>query len=186
MAISSLPHLDHTEPVDNMGGLQVTAYYALVSEFDTDGINTPLGFTDATGLSNLSTISAEHTFLAGKGWKRCYVTEDTAGVECTQQGELDGKSWLNKFTGFHPGNSAQIMGLVRYLNNAGAIFIGVDAEGLQRQVGSKQWPGHLVDGSVTTTTTAAGRKGCTFSIQCSSPYPAPIYPFDLDLESSSS
>jgi hypothetical protein len=101
------------------------------------------------------------------------------------QGELDGKSWITKIKLFFPGGRAQVTGFLRYIQNAGMYFIGVDAEGYKRMVGSEHYPAKMLASTITTTETAAGRKGATIEAQCSSPYPAPIVTASLELENSS-
>lgn len=182
-AISTLPNVLWGDGDDNMGGLRTIAYYALHSEVAT--FTAPAGRTAATNLNDLSTISTAPTFNSGKGWKRFYVTEDTSMVESTIQGEKDGKSWVNKFKGFHPGAKEKLLGLFRYVINAGTLWVGDDAEGTKRLVGSEYYPAKLDTASITTTETAAGRKGTTFEFVASSPYPAPIVKFTISEESAS-
>lgn len=183
MAITSLPHRDHNEGEDNMGGIQQTAYYATRPEFDT--MYLPYSLSEASSMAQLGTIKAKHVFKAGKGWKRLYNTEDTGGVESKQQGETDGKSFVNTMTGFFPGIKAADAGWFRYMNNTGVVGVGLDAEGFAKQVGNQQYPGHLQDLNVTTTSTGAGRKGSAYAIVAQSPYPAPFYPYDIDEEADS-
>lgn len=184
-AISTLPNIAWGDGSDNMGGLRTIAYYALHSEFAAGGHPAPAARDAATNLNDLSTITTAPTFTAGKGWKRFYITEDTGMVDSTLQGEKDGRSWLNTFKGLHPGNQEQLLGLFRYIVNAGMYWLGDDAEGSKRLVGSEFYPAKLDTASITTTETAAGRKGTTFEFKCSSPYPAPIVKFELDEESGS-
>lgn len=168
---------------DNMGGLRTKAYYCLHSEIET--FSAPMSRDDATNFQDLINM-VDHTFVAGKGWKEIYTTEDTGMVETTMQGELDGKSFLNKIKIHFPGARAQLMGFIRYCGNAGMMFCGVDAEGLKRVVGSEHWPAKFLTATITTTETAAGRKGSTIEAQASSPFPAPIITGDLEIEDDSS
>lgn len=184
--IASLPHLLADEPSDNMGGVATTFYWALVKEFETDGIKTPHDYDTADSLADLATIREAHVFKTGKGFKQLYITEDTGYVTCTPQGELKGKSYMNKAGGFHPSNRAAVLGAARYLNNTGVIGIGIDAQGLQRQVGSKLYPGNMTASDVDTGVGPAGRRGYKVEISASANYPAPIYPFSLSEEASDS
>lgn len=167
---------------DNMGGIRTMAYYCLHSEIQRGGHAAPVARVSATTLEELGTIAADHTFKSGKGWKRLYNTEDSGMVESTMQGEKDGKSWINKAKFFHPGNKSKVLGWMRWIQNAGTYWIGVDAEGSQRMVGSEHYPAKLDTSTITTTETAAGRKGCTFEVTCSSPFPAPIVTATIDIE----
>lgn len=169
---------------DNMGGLRTKVYWCMHSEVDTHAA--PMARADATNYADLSTITTDHTFNVGKAWKSFYTTEDTGMVESVMQGELDGKSWLNKIKLHFPGGQTDILGFLRWIQNAGTYWIGVDAEGRKRMVGSEHWPAKLVASTITTTETAAGRKGATIEAQCSSPWPAPIVTASIDLEDDSS
>jgi hypothetical protein len=169
---------------DNMGGLRTEAYYCFHSEVLTH--TAPVARSAATTLNQLSIATADHTFREGKGWKKIYTTEDTGMVESTVQGEKDGKSFMNKIKLHFPGSGARINGLIRYGVNAGWYAIGADAEGLKRLVGTQYWPAKLDTATLTTTETAAGRKGVTFELVCSSPYPAPIVAASLQIESDAS
>lgn len=165
---------------DNMGGLRTIAYWCYHNEVQVH--SEPASRDAATTYEELVTISSDHTFFSGKGWKKFYVTEDTGMVESTFQGEKDGKSFINKMKLFHPKAGAKAMGFIRFGINHGFYGIGVDAEGLKRMVGTKHYPAKMDTGSITTTETAAGRKGITFDIVHSSPYPAPIVSAALSIE----
>jgi hypothetical protein len=169
---------------DNMGGLRTEAYYCFHSEVETHAA--PTARSAATTLQQLSICATDHTFHTGKGWKKIYTTEDTGMVESAVQGEKDGKSFMNKIKLHFPGSGARIQGLIRYGVNAGWYAIGADAEGLKRLVGTQYWPAKLDTATLTTTETAAGRKGVTFELVCSSPYPAPIVAAELQIESDAS
>lgn len=174
--ITVLPDVLWSDGQDNMGSLQTTIYYAKVTDFVAGtGLKPPYTQAAATTMTQLGSINGTHVFKSGKNWKRLYATEDTGMVESKQQGELDGKSFKNKISMFYPGARADALGWSRYMNNTGGIYLGLDAEGLMRQVGSAQWPAHLTVADSSTTATAAGRKGTTFEASCSAPYPAPIY-----------
>lgn len=184
--IASLPHLLVDEPADNIGGVTTTLYWALVKEFELGGIKTPHNYDTADSLADLATIREAHAFKSGKGFKRLYVTEDTGYVTCTPQGELKGKSYMNKIGGFHPSNRAAILGAARYLNNSGVIMIGKDGQGLYRQVGSEDYPGNMTASDVDTGVGPTGRRGYKVETSASANYPAPIYPFSLENEASDS
>lgn len=179
----NLPNLAWGDGDDNMGGLRTKAYYCLHTEIAT--FAAPVERADAVNLAQL-VQSVDHTFVSGKGWKEIYTTEDTGMVESTMQGELDGKSWINKIKVHFPGGKAQISGFLRWVQNAGLHFVGVDAEGAKRRVGSEHWPAKLIASTITTTETAAGRKGATIEAQASSPFPAVFVTGDLELEDDSS
>ncbi len=183
LSVMSLANLVWGDGDDNMGGLRTKAYWCMHSEVEVHAA--PVARDAATTFTELSTITSDHTFVSGKGWKSIYTTEDTGMVESTLQGELDGKSWINKIKLFFPGGKQQIIGFLRWTHNAGLYFIGVDAEGAKRMVGSEHWPAKALAHTITTTETSAGRKGATMEFQASSPWPAPIVTVSIDLEDDS-
>ncbi len=184
MPITNIPDVLWGDGSDNMGGIQTELAWARVTDFTEAGIPTPTTLSSATTLDQLASISTLPTFNSGKGWKRMYCTEDAGMVECMQQGELDGKSFLNKIKLTHPGGTAKLLGFARLTNNAGMVWVAKDAEGLKRMVGSRQYPAKVVANNHTTTETAAGRKALTYEVQCSSPFPAPVVTFNLEHENS--
>jgi hypothetical protein len=184
--VSSIGDVAWGDGDDNMGGIRTQAYFCLHSDVRSDGHQAPATRAAATSLSMLSTISLDLGFKTGKGWKKCYTTEDKAFVESVMQGERDGKSWLTKIQLHFPGNGARIVGLMRLIQNAGCYVLGYDAEGKGRLVGSEHYPAKMDASTITTTETAAGLKGVTFSLMASSPYPAPICTFEPELEESES
>lgn len=183
LSVMTLANLVWGDGDDNMGGLRTKAYWCMHSEVEVHAA--PVARADATNYAQLATVASDHTFVSGKGWKSIYTTEDTGMVESTLQGELDGKSWVNKIKLFFPGGKQQIAGFLRWTHNAGLYFIGVDAEGSKRMVGSEHWPAKALAHTISTTETAAGRKGATMEFQASSPWPAPIVTVSIDLEDDS-
>lgn len=171
----NLPNILWGDGDDNMGGIRTIAYYCLHSEVARGGHAAPIARASATTLADLATLATDHTFKAGKGWKRFYCTEDAGMIDNGMQGEKDGRSWLNKIKLTHPGAKAEAIGFLRWIQNAGTYWIVQDAEGQNRMLGSEFYPAKVDTASITTTETAAGRKAITFEVACSSPYPSPIF-----------
>lgn len=167
---------------DNMGGIRTIAYYCLHSEVARGGHAAPVAREDATTLAQLGSIAADHTFKSGKGWKRFYTTEDAGMVDSTMQGEKDGRSWVNKIKLTHPGTKEDVIGFMRFVQNAGTYWIAQDAEGRLRMVGSEFYPAKVETANLSTGETAAARKATVFEVTCSSPFPAPVCSFEPDIE----
>ena len=167
---------------DNMGGLATLHAWAPVSHFDAIGEIK----ADPTTFAEGGEIETAHTFKAGKGWLKLYSTEDTSGLMDESVGERDGKSFKNKVTVFHPGTKSAVLGLIRYLNNTGVIFLAQESEGAFRQVGSRRFPAKIDSSTVDTATTTDGRKGCTFEISAANHLPSPVYPFTVEYLSEAS
>ena len=106
MAITNIPHILWGDGDDNMGGIRTIVYWALHSDFTAHPTPDAPTRPDAINVADLVTISNAPTFKSGKGWKKLYTTEDSSGFTSGQQGEKDGKSFMNSVKLFHPGANA--------------------------------------------------------------------------------
>jgi len=181
VVVTNFTSILHTEGSPNMGGLQSRALYCLHQEVDVHAAPTP--YADATTVASLATVTTDHTFLSGKGWKHFYSTEDASFQENTAQGEIDGMSFHQKLTLYHPLMGATFMGWLSAMINRGVYFVAKDIEGLKRMVGSKGRPGRIKVVTGTTGGVAADRKGSAFEVHSDSNYPAPIVTAALVIES---
>ena len=175
-------HVEWDEGQDNMGSIQTTVFYAALSDFESLKPINP----NPTNFSEAVQISAKHVFKAGKGFKRLYSTEEKGMLEDESVGETDSKSFRNKLKIFHPGTKIQALGFARWANNTGLILLAKEADGQIRQIGSEGFPARIETNNITTGETAEGPKGMTMEASCPSPTPAPIYPFAIEEEGSSS
>lgn len=182
MAVTNLGNILWGDGDDNMGGIRTIAYYCLHSEVARGGHAAPVARASATTLAQLGSISADHTFKSGKGWKRMYTTEDAGMLDSTMQGEKDGRSWVNKIKITHPGTKEDVIGFMRLVQNAGTYWLAQDAEGRLRMVGSEFYPAKVETANLSTGETAAARKATVFEVTCSSPFPAPVCTFTPDIE----
>lgn len=162
---------------ENMGGMAAYFYYAPRSSFAKNGIpnvpESPASLDDAAVI-DCAQESVGYNFKTGKGWNKMYITRDTSGVVCEPQGELDGKSFLNKFSFVHPGNKRRALGFARYANNTPMILLVPESDGTLRQLGSENLPVNFDNITPTTGATTAERKQISFECSYPSTSPAPI------------
>lgn len=180
-AISNLTNILHDEGADNMGGLQTVALYCLHSEVATHA--KPKTQAQANSFEELVTVTSDHTFKSGKGWKKFYSTEDASFHANDAQGEIDGMSYHPTATLYHPLMGAKFLGWARHMLNRGSYWVVKDIEGLKRMLGSQGRPARIKVFKATTGTVAADRKGTQFEVHFDSNYPAPIVTASLAIES---
>ena len=170
-------HMDW-EGGDNIGGFTSEAYLALHHEIDT----WPSLAENPESDSDLVTLTGEYAFKPGKSFYKIYVTPRTFGMEAENQGEIDGKSFVQKGEFFFPGTREKSLALARKLNNNRGVLIGIDPNtGKQIQMGSQEFPCHfspkLNFGSEPTS-----RRGLTVEFEADGFLPAMIYDGNLTLD----
>ncbi len=166
---ANLPWADGEE---NMGGLQVIGYYALIADVDN--------FPELP--SNPSTAAEEVTLEASPGFTmesskyfyKIYSTLETSEVVDENQGEWDGQSFVHKATIFYPGTKVEALAFAKNVNNSSMVFIFLEADGKRRVVGSRAFPAKCKP-AFTTGKATADRKGMTLEIQSYGYTPAPLY-----------
>ena len=162
---------------DNIGGFTSEAFLGLYHEVDSFPALPADPATDA----DLVTLAGDYTMKLEKHFVRIYVTPRTFGMEAENQGEIDGKSFVQKGTFFYPGGKEESVALARKLNNARGILIGIDPNtGKRVQMGSKEFPCHfspkLNFGSEPTS-----RRGLTVEFEADGFLPAMFYPGAIPL-----
>ena len=165
---------------DNTPGI-VELYYAKISDIETLPLPTQNDPTQEVDYETLVTIDAPIVMKPWKQFKQMYLTDYTGKIESEIQGELDGKSFMNKLEFFHPGNSAQILGFTRAAKNGNFVFIGIDADGKKRLFGTRLRPAKLETAPITTGAAGTDRKGGTFVFSYTENYPACYFTGNVDL-----
>ena len=165
-------NLTWTDGTENMGGLQVIGYYALVADVD----NFPeLPSAPATASEEVTlTQSPGFTMLAGKFFFKLYSTLETSEVIDENQGEWDGQSFVQKATIFYPGTAVEALAFAKNVNNSNMVFVFIESNGNRRVIGSKAFPAKCKP-AFTTGKATADRKGMTMEIQAYGYTPAPFY-----------
>ncbi len=171
---------------ENIGGTTDKIWFAPKQDFADDGI--PEVPSDPTTFASAAVAAGSVAFKTGKGWFSMYVTRDTAGVTSESQGEIDGKSFLNKFVFTHPGNKKEVLGWCRWANNSDLIFMVREAGGSYRLMGSELFSCKADTIAPTTGVATADKKHVAVEVSYPSVSPAPIvesYDPDTDLVNSS-
>ena len=166
---------------DNIGGFTSEAFLAVHGEVTTWPTLNPNPVTDAEHV----TLTGDYAFLEGKNFYRIYVTPKTFGGSAEVQGEIDGKSFLQKGTFFFPSTREEGLALARKLNNTVGVLIGIDPNtGKRIQFGSKDLPCRFSP-KVDYGTEPSARRGLTVEFEADSIHPALIYPGAIALSGSS-
>jgi hypothetical protein len=149
-------NLTWTDGTENMGGLQVIGYYALVADVD----NFPeLPSAPATAAEEVTlTQSPGFTMLAGKFFFKLYSTLETSEVIDENQGEWDGQSFVQKATIFYPGTAVEALAFAKNVNNSNMVFVFIESNGNRRVIGSRAFPAKCKP-AFTTGKATADRKG---------------------------
>lgn len=166
---------------DNMGGFTSKAYLGIASEIST----WPTLAASPTTDEQLVTLTGTYACAEGKSFYEIYVTPRTFGGESDSQGEIDGKSFLQKGEFFYPGTKVEALALVRKLNNNRGIIIGVDPNtGNRLQFGSEDFPLFFTP-KVMFGKTATDRRGITIEFETDHTHAALIYNGAIPLSSGS-
>jgi len=146
---------------DNMGGLIQKVYFGYyddVSEWPTKP-------AAPTTLESAAALTGDLVMKAGKRMCEMYLTDDTGEFKIEPVGELDGKSFVENLTFFHPGLPLKALGFMNASKNENLVFIVVDSDGQKYVMGDALRPAKNVggkDGAGTGKETAA-RKGISFA-----------------------
>ncbi len=162
---------------DNIGGFTSEAFLGIYHEIDDFPALTDNPTTDA----ELVTLVGDYVMKDTKKFIRIYVTPRTFGMEAENQGEIDGKSFVQKGTFFYPGGREEAIALARKLNNARGILIGIDPNtGKRIQMGSKEFPCHFTP-KLNFGNEPTSRRGLTIEFESDNFMPALIYPGAIPL-----
>jgi|SRR5690606_602344 len=170
-------NLEYCPSDEIASGVSETGVYACpYADFLT--IGAPPKLNIATSLDEAGSISAEdsHTFEEGKGFHKLMVKPDTGNVVSTSQGSKGNISFENKFTAAIPGATKKTVGWVRKHKGLPMIFIVIEKDGTQRQIGSKLSPAYMNTDTAYASGAAPGDdKITTVSFSDVQPYIAPVY-----------
>jgi hypothetical protein len=174
----NIGNLDWGDGFENMGGLQVIGYYALISDIDNFP-ELPLNPTTAEEEVTLESTTG-FSFLTSKSFFKIYSTLETSEVVDENQGEWDGQSFVHKATIFYPGTKVEALAFAKNINNSNMVFVFLEADGTRRVIGSKAFPAKCKP-AFTTGKATADRKGMTLEIQSYGYTPAPNYNGEISL-----
>ena len=150
---------------DNTSGLAVDIYVAKIDDILT--LPEPV-LNDSTGsgkFADLVTISGDIQMKPGKYFRKIQAIIETAKLDGTLQGEMDGKSSLNRLDFTLAGNKADALGFQQWAKNGSLVFIVQDQDGKKRILGHRAYPAKFVEGVGTTGAASTERKQITFAFQ---------------------
>jgi hypothetical protein len=176
VAMFNFADLTWADGEENMGGVKVTAYYALAADIETFPV---LPTSPATAADEV-TLDGNFVMKAGKYFHKIYCTMQTGEVVDENQGEADGQSFVHKATLFYPGTKVEALAFAKNANNSNMIFVIEEVTGQMRVVGSEAIPAK-VKPSFTTGKAYADRKGMTLEVTSYGYTPAPVYTGYIDL-----
>ena len=142
---------------DNMGGLCQVVYFGYWVDVET----WPTKEASPSTLETAAEFTGDLVMKAGKSMFEMYITDDTGEYKMELVGEVDGHSFVNHLSLFHPGLQKKLMGFMRAAKNENLVFIVTDSDGQRYLMGDELRPAVLAsspDGAGTGKTTAA-RKG---------------------------
>ena len=153
---------------ENMGGLQQKVYFG----YHTDVATWPTRPVNPTTLEMSSVLTGELVMKPGKRMFEMYLTDDTGEFKIESVGEVDGKSYVEHLSFFHPGLQKTILGFLNAVKNENMVFIATDTDGQMYLMGDELRPATFAgspDGAGTGKETAA-RKGvsCEFVFKTNS------------------
>jgi len=126
----------------------------------------PLNLGDpAFDLETSVTISADITFLEGKGWGKITVQADTGEGTMDLVGNKGNKKTKNALAFYIPGNQKKLLGYVRTYKNIPMVFMYFERDGQKRLVGDKFNPAYMAEVKATTGKGGEDDKGIQFNVE---------------------
>lgn len=128
---------------NNVGGTVQYFLWAAISEFATIASVKDLSDVTVTDAKQYVEISADHTFLTGKGFKKVYITRDTGMAKIVPTGDRDGRSFKGTFEGQYPDINSDVLGQMTMMKNDRLIMLAVLADKTVLQLGSADFPAEV-------------------------------------------
>ena len=110
---------------ENMGGLTQKIYYG----FQEDVLTWPTKPVAPADLAASAVLTGSLVMKTGKRMFEMYITEDTGEFSVESVGEVDGKSFVEHLTFFHPGLQNTIVGFMNAAKHKNMIFVVSTSEG---------------------------------------------------------
>lgn len=155
---------------NNMGGITQIVYYGFHKDVETWPTKPDAPLT----VEENGVLTGDIAMKTGTKMFSLYITDDTGEFNIESVGEVDGKSFVEHLSFFHPGLQSKILGFINAAKNDNLFFVVTDAEGQQYLMGDELRPAVYQgspDGAGTGKETAA-RKGvsCEFTYKTNSAY----------------
>lgn len=134
--------------------------------------------------TELVDIVGDHVFDTDKGFIRLEITDETGNVQSNAVGEKDGRSFEHIFTGFHPNNSSNALGMLTKFASCEWIVLVPELQNgvpVYRQIGSAFRGAYNVDeNNYNSGTASADRRGTSIIFKATGqPTHAPFYKGDI-------
>lgn len=171
----SFEDINHEDGSDNTSGLAQQIYVMKLSDIQT--LPNPV-LDDSTGngtFEDLVTITGNIQMKPGKYARKIDVILESAKLDGTPQGEMDGKSFLNRIDFVVAGNKKNALGFKQWVKNGSVIIICKDLDGNKRILGHSLYPAKFVEGVDTTGAASTERKQSAFAFQSVRKGPAPYF-----------
>lgn len=130
--------------------------------------------TTSTSMGELATYSGNFTLASDKKWQFIDLTHNKGELECTAQGDIPSRTFLNKFTIKHPNFDAAAAGLARQIINDSIVLLIQMRNGKWRVIGSEAFRTECSPGGKSGEG-MSGEFGTNIEIQCADVCPAPFY-----------
>ena len=129
----------------------------------------------------LATYIGNFTLAADKVWHVIEVNQMKSPIASEPEGEFPYKVYKDTGTFFYDGAEAEVSAFARLSINDDYVYIFEDMSGSRRVVGNETYK------TETSTSIALGQqggseKGATIVAACSTPYPLPFYPGEIETE----
>jgi len=110
---------------ENMGGITQKVYFG----YHADVATFPTKPVAPLTIETSSVLTGELVMKAGKRMFEMYLTDDTGEFKIEPVGEVDGKSFVEHLTLFHPGLQKKILGFINAAKNENLVFVVEDSNG---------------------------------------------------------
>ena len=142
---------------ENMGGIKQVVYFAYHDDVETF----PTKPVAPATMEESAVLTGDIVMKTGKNMFAMYITDDTGEFVIESVGQVDGKSFVEHLSFFHPGLQKSILAFINAAKNANLVFIVTDSDSQQYLMGDELRPAiyqGAPDGAGTAKETA-GRKG---------------------------
>lgn len=121
---------------NNMGGLPQKFYIGL----QKDVLTWPTKPVTPATIAAAGVLVGDLTMKVGKKLFEVYFTDDSGEFKIEPAGELDGKSFIERLSIFHPGLSATLLGFLNAVKNENLVIIVPDSNGNLYLMGDEMRP----------------------------------------------
>lgn len=172
-----IPLEDLTQCVNDelAAGTSETEVYVAVSEHVDTFPSLPALGTASASLESLAKITADITFIAGKGFFKLHAQTETGEVKDDLVGNKGNKKVKSMYEFFLTNTSPKNIGFIRQYKNVPLIFVVKEKTGRFRLIGSKTIPVYFDEASGTTGKGPEDDNGWQISVSATSSSPSPIY-----------